>query len=73
MKLPTVKYPSGREVSLAAFLLRIASLESRRTGRISLNGKRSGAKDAAIPSFHHQKEQRHEHHSFQGEVERIQR
>lgn len=27
MKLPTIKYPSGLEVSLAAFLLKMASLD----------------------------------------------
>ena len=73
MKLPTVKYQSGREVSLAAFLLRMASLDISRTGRISLNEKQSGAPGAGIPSFHNQKEERHERHSFQGAVERIQR
>ena len=32
MKLPTVKYPSGLEVSLAAWLLKMASLDVGRHG-----------------------------------------
>lgn len=37
MKLPTVKYPSGLEVSLAAFLLKMASLDVGQAQRCSIN------------------------------------
>lgn len=37
MKLPTVKYPSGLEVSLAAFLLKMVSLDVGQAQRCSIN------------------------------------
>jgi hypothetical protein len=37
MKLPTVKYPSGLEVSLASFLLKMASLDVGQAQRCSIN------------------------------------
>ena len=37
MKLPTVKYPSGLKVSLAAFLLKMVSLDVEQAQRCSIN------------------------------------
>ena len=66
MRQLTVKYQSGLEVSLAAFLLRMTSLNIRRARRYSSDGKRSGTQDAGTLAFHNHKEERHERHSFQG-------
>ena len=66
MKLTTVKYPSGREVSLAAFLLKMTSLDIGQVRRRSLNRDSSGVQDARTPSSQHQKEEPYERRSFQG-------
>ena len=68
MRQLTVKYQSGLEVSLAAFLLRMTSHNIGRARRYSYSsdGKRSGTQDAGTLAFHNQKEERHERHSFQG-------
>ena len=63
MKLPTVKYQSGLEVSLAAFLLKMTSLDVGHRGRISINRKSPGMSYAGT---HNQKEEQHERRSFQG-------
>ncbi len=67
MKLPTVKYPSGLEVSLAAFLLKMTSLDVGQAQRLSINRESSdvGVKDTGTPSLNNQKEERHERRSFQ--------
>ena len=67
MKLPTVKYPSGLEVSLAAFLLKMASLDVGQAQRVSINRESSGVgvKDTETSSLNNQKEERHERRSFQ--------
>lgn len=64
MKLPTIKYPSGLEVSLAAFLLKMTALDIGQVRRRSINRDSSGAKDAETPSINNQKEERHERRSF---------
>lgn len=51
MKFPTIKYQSGLEVSLPAFLLKMTSLDVAYAG---------------TPSSHNQKEEQHERRSFQG-------
>lgn len=66
MKFPTIKHQSGLEVSLAAFLLRMTSLDVGHRRRISINGMSSGVPDAGNPSTHNQKEEQHERRSFQG-------
>ena len=66
MKLPTIKYPSGQEVSLAAFLLQMSTRDVGQARRRSLNQDSSGVPDAGTPSSHHQKEEQHERRSFQG-------
>ncbi|HEV8328428.1 MAG TPA: hypothetical protein VGQ08_13185 [Nitrospiraceae bacterium] len=66
MKLLTIKYPSGLEVSLAAFLLKVTSLDTGQARRRSITRESSGDKDAETPSINHQKEERHERRSFQG-------
>ena len=66
MKFPTIKYQSGMEVSLAAFLLKMTSLDVGQRRRISINGMSSGVPDARTPSSHNQKEEQHERRSFQG-------
>jgi hypothetical protein len=67
MTLPTVKYPSGMEVSLAAFVLKMASLDVGQAQRLSINRESSGVgvKDTETPSLNNQKEGRHERRSFQ--------
>ncbi len=45
MKPLTIKYPSGREVSLAAFLLKMTSLDNH-ARTLSINRERSDIKDA---------------------------
>jgi hypothetical protein len=66
MKLPTIKYSPGLEVSLAAFLLKMASLDAGQARRRSINRDSSGVPDARTPSSHHQQEEHHERGSFQG-------
>jgi hypothetical protein len=39
MKLPTIKYPSGLEVSLAAFLLKMTALDAGEARRFLSTGK----------------------------------
>ena len=53
MKLPTVKYPSGLEVSLAAWLLKLASLDVGKAQRVSITRESSGVKDTETPAFHY--------------------
>jgi hypothetical protein len=65
MKLPTVKYPSGLEVSLAAWLLKMASLDVAQARRLTMTRERSGVKDTETPVINHQKEERNERRSFQ--------
>ena len=66
MKVPTVKFQSGLEVSLAAFLLTLTSLEAGGSQRRSRNPKSPGLSYAGNPSTHNQKEEQHERRSFQG-------
>ena len=75
MKLPTVKYPSGLEVSLAAFVLTMASLDVGQAQRFSINRESFGVgvKDTEAPSLNYQKEGRYERRSFQRQMEPIQR
>ena len=63
MKLPTIKYPSGMEVSLAAFLLKMASLDVGQVQPLSINRESSGVgvKDTETPSRNNQKEEKYEH------------
>jgi hypothetical protein len=56
MKVPTVKYQSGLEVSLAAFLLQLISLDVGDSRRRSKNPKSPGLSYAGHPSTHNQKE-----------------
>jgi hypothetical protein len=67
MKLPTIKCPSGMEVSLAAFLLKLTSLKTGQAQRRSINRESSGVgvQNIGTPSLNHQKEERHERRSFQ--------
>ena len=66
MKFPTIKYQSGLEVSLAAFLLKMTSLDVGHRRRVSINRKSPGVSYAGNPSTHNQKEEQHERRSFQG-------
>ncbi len=66
MKVPTVKYQSGLEVSLAAFLLTLTSLDVGDSQRRSRNPKSPGLSYAGNSSTHNQKEEQHERRSFQG-------
>lgn len=66
MKLPTVKYQSGLEVSLAAFLLKMTSLDAGHSRRCAINQKSPGVSYAGNSSTHNQKEEQHERRSFQG-------
>ena len=50
MKLPTTKYPSGQEMSLSAFLLKMTSLDIRQARRISINRESSGVMDVRTSS-----------------------
>jgi len=60
MIVPTVKYQSGLEVSLAAFLLKMTSLDVGHRRRVSIKKKNSGAPDVRAHSTHNQKEDQHE-------------
>ena len=64
MKIPTVKYQSGLEVSLAAFLLKMTSLDIGQSRRRSINRKSPGVSYAGNPSTHNLKEEQHERRSF---------
>ena len=64
MKIPTVKYQSGLEVSLAAFLLKITSLNIAQSRRHSIHRKSPGGSYAGSPSSHNQQEEQHERRSF---------
>jgi hypothetical protein len=64
MTLPTVKFQSGQVVSLAAFLLKMTSLDTGQARRRSITRESSGDKDAETPSINHQQEERHERRSF---------
>ena len=66
MKHPTVKYQSGLEVSLAAFLLKMTSLDVGHSRRRAINRKSPGVSYAGNPSTHNQKEEQYERRSFQG-------
>jgi hypothetical protein len=65
MKVLTVKYQSGLEVSFAAWLLKMTFLDVEQARRLSLNRESFGVKDTETPSFNNQKEGRHERQSFQ--------
>lgn len=65
MKLPTVKYPSGLEVSLAAWLLKMASRNVGQAQRTPITRESSSVKDTETRLFNHQKEERYERRSFQ--------
>ena len=54
MKIPTVKYQSGLEVSLAAFLLKMTFRDVGHRRRIYINGKSPGVSYAENPSTHNQ-------------------
>jgi hypothetical protein len=66
MTLPTVKFQSGQEVSLAAFLLKMTSLDVGQARRPAINRERADVMDAELLSFNNQQEERHERRSFQG-------
>ena len=65
MKLSTIKYPSGREVSLTAFLLTMTSVDVGAARRLSIYRERSSVPDAWTPSSNNQDEDNHERRSFQ--------
>lgn len=67
MKLPTIKRPSGTEVSLAAFLLKMTSLNTGQAQRRFINRESSGVgvNDTGASALNNQKEERHERGSFQ--------
>jgi len=65
MKQPTIKYPSGVEVNLAAFLLKLTSSDNRQGRRRSIQPERSGDPDIGTPTSHSQQEERHERQSIQ--------
>ena len=46
MKQPTIKYPSGLEVNLAAFLLKMTSSDISHAQRRSLPPEKSGVTDS---------------------------
>lgn len=60
MKLLTIKYPSGREVSILAFLLKMTSLEIGQARRRSINRESTGVKNAEPPLLNNQQEEHHE-------------
>ena len=64
MTLPTVKFQSGQVVSLAAFLLKMTSLDVGQARRPAINRERAGVMDAELLSFNNQQEERHERRSF---------
>ena len=64
MKLPTIKFTSGLEVSLPAFLLKMTCLDVGHARKFSITRESSGVKDVETPSFNNQKEERHERRSF---------
>jgi hypothetical protein len=64
MKLPTVKFQSGQVVSLAAFLLKLTSLDVGQARRPAINRERTGVMNAEPLSFNNQQEERHERRSF---------
>jgi len=66
MKLLTVKYRSGLEVSLAAFLLKMTSLDVEHSWGRAINRTSPSRLYAGNPSTHNQKEEQHERRSFQG-------
>ncbi|HYM89429.1 MAG TPA: hypothetical protein VES92_09975 [Nitrospiraceae bacterium] len=44
--LPTVKFQSGQEVSLAAFLLKLTSLDGGQARKPAIDRERAGVRDA---------------------------
>ena len=60
----TIKYPSGREVSLTAFLLSMTSVYVGPARRISIARERYSVPDAGTQSSNNQKEENHERRSF---------
>jgi hypothetical protein len=66
-KIVDGKDPSGLEVSLPVFPLKIASLDVGQTQRLSINREIPGVavKNSETRSFNNQKEERHERRSFQ--------
>lgn len=63
MKQLTIKYPSGLEVNLAAYLLRMTSHSVGLARRLSINPKRSGVTDSGT-IMSQQKEEKDERQSF---------
>ncbi len=47
MTLSTVKFQSGQEVSLAAFLLKLTSLDVGQARKPAMDRERAGVRDAA--------------------------
>ena len=64
MKLSTIKYPSGREVSLTAFLLSMTSVYVGPARRLSIKRERSCVPGAGTQSSNNKKEENHERRSF---------
>lgn len=50
MKLTTIKYPSGLEVSLAAFLLKMTSFDVQQARRLSITREGSSISGTETPS-----------------------
>jgi hypothetical protein len=65
MNVLTVKYQSGLELSLSAFLLKMTALDVGQSRRISITRNNSGVPNAGMPSSHNPKEEQHERRSFQ--------
>jgi hypothetical protein len=66
MKQLTIKYPSGLEVNLAAYLLRMTSPSVGLARRPAVNPERSEITNTGTSSSHNhsQNEERHERRSF---------
>ena len=65
MKQPTIKYPSGLEVSLAAFLLKLTSPDIGQARRLSILPERSGVPEGGTLSTHSHKKTRQERRTIQ--------
>jgi hypothetical protein len=63
MKQPTIKYPSGVEVNLAAYLLRMTSPGLGQVRRPAINPERSEVTDSGT-IISQQKEEKDERQSF---------
>lgn len=60
MKQPTVKYPSGLEVNLAAFLLKMTSPGIGQARTPAIHPERSGLQESGATSSHSQREEKDE-------------